>query len=121
MIAEPAREIRSPTDGAPDRGPRSPFLRGYVVAAIPSTLLFLPLLAHRSADPVLLTFSTSYVAFLAVVASVAMTSPAHSQVLLAPRVLNIEPGQITSTGLWVVDQLGLPEYFAMEAYVIQRD
>jgi len=75
MIAEPAREIRSPTDGAPDRGPRSPFLRGYVVAAIPSTLLFLPLLAHRSADPVLLTFSTSYVAFLAVVALAATVLP----------------------------------------------
>lgn len=69
MIAEPTGEIRPPEDRTPDRGTRGgPFLRGYVVAAIPSTLLFLPLLAHRSTDPTLFGYSTAYCAFLAIAA-----------------------------------------------------
>lgn len=76
MIAKPAGEIPSPTDRTPDRGaPRSPFLGGYVVAAIPSILLFLPLLAHRSTDPVIFTFSSSYLAFLAIAALAATGLP----------------------------------------------
>jgi lysophospholipase L1-like esterase len=44
------------------------FTRGYVVAAIPLVLLFLPLLAHRSPDPAVLTYSGRYGRFLVVAA-----------------------------------------------------
>lgn len=71
MIAEPPGEIGSPPDGTRS----SPFLRGYVVAAIPSILLFLPLLAHRSTDPAIFTFGTSYLAFLGIAALAATVLP----------------------------------------------
>jgi hypothetical protein len=51
------------------------FARGYVVAVIPLALLFLPLLAHRSPDPAVLTYSARYDRFLVLAALVVAGVP----------------------------------------------
>jgi hypothetical protein len=67
-----------------DTGPRAnatsvaaahAFRRGYVVAALPLALLFLPLLAHRSPDPAVLTFSAHYGKFLMIGAAAVLGLP----------------------------------------------
>ncbi len=69
-------EIASHPDGAAVRGTRpNVLIRGYLVAAIPLVLLFLPLLSHRSADPTILGFTTLYVEFLEISALTAAGLP----------------------------------------------
>jgi lysophospholipase L1-like esterase len=68
------RDVRTPRTRV-SAAPARVLARGYVVAAVPLILLFLPLLAHRSVVPAFLTFSDSYARFLAICIVVVLGVP----------------------------------------------